>query len=320
MPHCVSVEGRRPNRPPVTRVGGAVRDPDRADEPARDDRRRLWAWRRTSDTAASSGVGVYSVDYVVNIAIPVHLSRARANPQPASEVTDRVATKEDATPRTASAADSRARAPRGHGAGRSGGIEALSMRRLGQELGVDAMALYRHVRDKDDLLDGVVEVGRRRDRADPAGRRLEDRPARAGHGGTTGDAAPPVGAARPRGARHGRSGVARPHRCGPRDPPRRRVLDGARPSRAARRWAAGSSGSTRTCSTTRAARPRPRPPRPGSSRWLSASRPSPSSPRRRATKAASAACDDDVEFAFGLDLVLDGLERRRERQGSSIDP
>jgi AcrR family transcriptional regulator len=38
------------------------------------------------------------------------------------------------------------------------GIENLSMRKLGQELGVDAMALYRHVRDKDDLLDGAVEV------------------------------------------------------------------------------------------------------------------------------------------------------------------
>jgi len=36
--------------------------------------------------------------------------------------------------------------------------EALSMRKLGQELGVDAMALYRHVRGKDDLLDGLVEV------------------------------------------------------------------------------------------------------------------------------------------------------------------
>ena len=39
-----------------------------------------------------------------------------------------------------------------------GGIEALSMRKLGQELGVDAMALYRHVRGKDDLLDGVRDV------------------------------------------------------------------------------------------------------------------------------------------------------------------
>jgi AcrR family transcriptional regulator len=39
-----------------------------------------------------------------------------------------------------------------------GGLEALSMRRLGQELRVDAMALYRHVRNKDDLLDGLVEL------------------------------------------------------------------------------------------------------------------------------------------------------------------
>ena len=38
------------------------------------------------------------------------------------------------------------------------GIEGLSMRKLGQELGVEAMALYRHVRDKDDLLDGIIEV------------------------------------------------------------------------------------------------------------------------------------------------------------------
>ena len=38
------------------------------------------------------------------------------------------------------------------------GIEAVSMRRLGQELGVEAMSLYTHVRSKDDLLDGMVEV------------------------------------------------------------------------------------------------------------------------------------------------------------------
>ncbi len=39
-----------------------------------------------------------------------------------------------------------------------GGIEALSMRKLGQELGVDAMALYRHVRNKEDVLDGLVDA------------------------------------------------------------------------------------------------------------------------------------------------------------------
>ena len=27
-------------------------------------------------------------------------------------------------------------------------------------------------------------------------------------------------------------------------------------------------------------------------------------------------CDDDVEFAFGLDLILDGLERQRARRSS----
>src|ERR671925_327807 len=38
------------------------------------------------------------------------------------------------------------------------GIQALSMRTLGQKLGVEAMSLYNHVRDKDDLLDGMVDV------------------------------------------------------------------------------------------------------------------------------------------------------------------
>ena len=37
-----------------------------------------------------------------------------------------------------------------------GGIDALSMRKLGQELGVEAMSLYNHVSSKEDLLDGVV--------------------------------------------------------------------------------------------------------------------------------------------------------------------
>ena len=50
------------------------------------------------------------------------------------------------------------------------GLDALSMRKLGQELGVDAMALYRHVRNKDDLFDGIIEriVGEI-ERPDPAG-------------------------------------------------------------------------------------------------------------------------------------------------------
>jgi AcrR family transcriptional regulator len=38
------------------------------------------------------------------------------------------------------------------------GIDALSMRRLGQELGVEAMSLYNHVSGKEDLLDGMVDL------------------------------------------------------------------------------------------------------------------------------------------------------------------
>lgn len=38
------------------------------------------------------------------------------------------------------------------------GIEALSMRKLGQELGVEAMSLYNHVSNKEDLLDGMADL------------------------------------------------------------------------------------------------------------------------------------------------------------------
>jgi AcrR family transcriptional regulator len=38
------------------------------------------------------------------------------------------------------------------------GLEALSMRNLAQELGVKAMSLYNHVKNKDDLIDGIVDI------------------------------------------------------------------------------------------------------------------------------------------------------------------
>lgn len=40
----------------------------------------------------------------------------------------------------------------------AGGIESLSMRKLGQELGVEAMSLYNHVANKEEILDGMVDV------------------------------------------------------------------------------------------------------------------------------------------------------------------
>ena len=40
----------------------------------------------------------------------------------------------------------------------SDGIEALSMRQLAQELGVEAMSIYNHVANKGEILDGIVDL------------------------------------------------------------------------------------------------------------------------------------------------------------------
>jgi AcrR family transcriptional regulator len=39
-----------------------------------------------------------------------------------------------------------------------GGLDAISMRKLGQALGVEAMSLYKHVSNKDEVLDGVADL------------------------------------------------------------------------------------------------------------------------------------------------------------------
>jgi AcrR family transcriptional regulator len=38
-----------------------------------------------------------------------------------------------------------------------GGIESLTMRKLGEQVGVEAMSLYNHVANKDDLLNGMID-------------------------------------------------------------------------------------------------------------------------------------------------------------------
>jgi AcrR family transcriptional regulator len=40
----------------------------------------------------------------------------------------------------------------------AGGLESLTMRRLGQDLRVEAMSLYKHVANKEALLDGMVDL------------------------------------------------------------------------------------------------------------------------------------------------------------------
>ena len=51
-----------------------------------------------------------------------------------------------------------------------GGLESLSMRKLGQELGVEAMALYHHFANKDEVLDGIVDLVFAEIELPPAGR------------------------------------------------------------------------------------------------------------------------------------------------------
>ncbi|MEX2570982.1 MAG: TetR family transcriptional regulator, partial [Gemmatimonadota bacterium] len=38
------------------------------------------------------------------------------------------------------------------------GLDALTMRSLAREVGVEAMSLYHHVANKDDVLDGMVDI------------------------------------------------------------------------------------------------------------------------------------------------------------------
>ena len=49
-------------------------------------------------------------------------------------------------------------ARRRHASPTSSGIGLLSMRKLGEALGVEAMSLYNHVANKDELLDGMVDL------------------------------------------------------------------------------------------------------------------------------------------------------------------
>ena len=71
-----------------------------------------------------------------------------------------------------------------------GGIKAVSMRKIAQELGVEAMSLYNHVASKDDIIDGIVDLVATEIDLAPDERRLEGGHAPAGDLGARG--APPA--------------------------------------------------------------------------------------------------------------------------------
>ena len=193
------------------------------------------------------------------------------------------------------------------------GIDGLSMRKLGQAVGVEAMSLYNHAANKDDILDGIVEAviaeieivaagpdwkAHLRARSWPLGRSSSVIP------GRTRVLETRTMPGRRRWATSRRSSASSAGVGSAWTPPTTRCTP----------WAAASSASSRSSST----------------RWGS---PGPSAEEAAVlagqmaerfpyiTELAMAVshegglggCDDDIEFAFGLDLILDGLERYRDR-------
>ena len=115
-----------------------------------------------------------------------------------------------------------------------GGVDSLSMRKIALELGVVPMALYKHVANKDEMLDGMVDVvvGEIDPPLADADWKTDD--PRAGALGPPGAPAPPLGLAGDRVADQPDADGDRVHGLDDRDPPERRLLDRPDPPRDAR--------------------------------------------------------------------------------------
>ena len=243
-----SVGGAEPASP--ERIGRG--DPPEPDAPAR------WEWSGTlgSRVGGHRVLRVYGSDYAVDLPIQrklVKRQRRRAS-RPLHEISR---WHEDVVIEAGASAKRRTPLSRERvlqaavDLADRGGIEALSMRKLGQDLTVEAMALYRHVRNKHVILDGSSTSSRARSRRRP---RATTGRARCGSG---------IVAARQVMLRHpwaprlleernslGPAAILGLHRLRPGDPPRRHHLARSRPSSPSRDEQSGTSASARTCSMT----------------------------------------------------------------------
>ncbi len=199
------------------------------------------------------------------------------------------------------------------------GIDAVSMRRLGQELGVEAMSLYTHIRGKEDLLDGMVDAvvaeipirvagpdWRTTLRADdPRGAHRDAPPPMGSDGSSRREAR--LGSRRSR-YMEAATGVVRSagftvdlthhamHVLGSRVLGFNQDLyddSGTADSEAAANFAAAMASAYPNIAAIATA---------------------------ASHEGGLGGCDDDYEFAFGLDLILEGLERRREQEQESQRP
>ena len=196
------------------------------------------------------------------------------------------------------------------------GIDALSMRKLAQDLGVVPMALYKHVANKEELLDGMLDV-------------------------VVGEIDPPV--ADTDWKRAVRQRILSARRALLRHPWASRVIESRTDADAGRpaymdsmigMFRAGGFSIDLTHHVMHAMGSRilgftqelfddpadadPRPRREATRRWPAVT---PRSPRSSQVTHDDASvvgrgCDDQFEFEFALDLLLDGLERLRDREDS----
>jgi AcrR family transcriptional regulator len=197
------------------------------------------------------------------------------------------------------------------------GIDAVSMRRLGQELGVEAMSLYTHVRSKDDLLDGMADAVVARI---PTTRRATGwhETLRATVLGARAEMLRHPWAARIVETR----AAPGPATIGYMDAVARMLLEGGFSADLAHHslHVLGSrvlgfsqdlfddGGQVDPAVAAEGAR------------QLAAAYPSVGAIAMAAShEGGLGGCDDDVEFAFGLDIILDGLERERSRRAGPPD-
>jgi AcrR family transcriptional regulator len=192
------------------------------------------------------------------------------------------------------------------------GIDAVTMRKLGHELGVEAMSLYTHVKSKDDLLDGMVDT-------------IVSRiPVEARSGGWKTALRRTILGARAEMLRHPWAALVIETRAEP-GPATIRYMDAI----AAMMFDGGFDADlahhglhvlgSRVLGFSQdlfddkgAVDPEAAA---AVAQQLSAAFPSVAAIALAAShEGGLGGCDDDVEFAFGLDLILDGLERARARR------
>ncbi|MFT3797829.1 TetR/AcrR family transcriptional regulator [Microbacterium sp.] len=188
------------------------------------------------------------------------------------------------------------------------GLEATTMRRLGEALGVTPMALYKHVAGREQLIDDMVD------------HIVSQIPAAAAQGWKNAVRTRILTA---RGALRSHAWAQDAIESRTMASP---VVLGYMDALMAAMFAGGLSAdlvhhgmhalSTRMWGFTRDVMPTPAMPADPAERqaMLAAAAVAFPSIVRMAAAHADAACDDDAEFAFALDLLLDGIERRH-REG-----